>query len=136
VACQAALGQRPGMDIYGTDFPTPDGTCLRDYIHVTDLARAHIAALEHLRRGGGNLTLNCGYGKGYSVREVVDTVKRVSGVDFDVRLAPRRAGDPAAIVATGEKVRTELGWKPAFDNLETIVSHALKWEKRIALEAV
>jgi UDP-glucose 4-epimerase len=131
VACQAALGLRGGLEVYGTDFDTPDGSCLRDYIHVTDLARAHIRALAHLRGGGESLTLNCGYGTGYSVLEVVDTVKRVSRVDFPVTLSGRRAGDPAAIVATGERVRKELGWMPEFDDLELIVRHALDWERHL-----
>jgi UDP-glucose 4-epimerase len=131
VACQAALGQRPYLEVFGTDFPTPDGSCLRDYIHVADLARAHVMALDHLRKGGSSLTLNCGYGRGYSVLEVVETVKRVSGVDFDVRLVGRRPGDPASIVATGERVRQELGWQPELDDLSTIVSHALAWERHL-----
>jgi UDP-glucose 4-epimerase len=133
IAAQAALGTRDGMDIFGTDYATPDGTCIRDYIHVTDLARAHVAALEHLRRGGGNLTLNCGYSRGYSVREVIDVVKRVSGVDFPVRLAARRDGDPAELVARADSIREALGWQPQFDNLETIVAHALAWEKALSL---
>lgn len=128
IAAQAAKGERDGMDIYGTDYDTPDGTCIRDYIHVTDLARAHVAALEHLRRGGANLTLNCGYSRGFSVREVVDVVKRVSGADFDVRVSPRREGDPAALVAKADRIRKELGWEPELDNLDTIVQHALDWE--------
>jgi UDP-glucose 4-epimerase len=132
VACQAALGQRSHLEVFGTDFPTPDGSCLRDYIHVTDLARAHVQALDHLRKGGDNLTLNCGYGLGYSVLDVVDTVKKVSGVNFEVRMAPRRAGDPASIVATGEKVRAALGWTPELDDLPTIVEHALAWERHLA----
>jgi UDP-glucose 4-epimerase len=131
VACQAAIGLRPYMEVYGTDFPTPDGTCLRDYIHVTDLANAHLHAVDHLRGGGDNLTLNCGYGEGYSVKDVVETVKKVSGVDFEVRMAGRRAGDPSAIVATGERVRTELGWEPKHADLEEIVTHALDWEKHL-----
>ncbi len=131
VAAQAATGKRDGIDIYGADYDTPDGTCLRDYIHVSDLAAAHLDALRHLQAGGGNIVLNCGYGRGYSVREVVETVKRVSGVDFPVRLAPRRPGDPAAIVARAERIRTELGWRPGFDDLDTIVSHALSWERTL-----
>jgi UDP-glucose 4-epimerase len=128
VACQAALGKRDGMDIYGTDYPTPDGTCLRDYIQVSDLAEAHRAALDHLRRGGASGVYNCGYGRGYSVREVVDVVKRVSGVDFPVRIADRRPGDPAAIIARSERIRAELGWTPRHDDLDAIVAQALAWE--------
>lgn len=131
VASQAALGQRPYLEVFGTDFPTPDGSCLRDYIHVTDLARAHILALDHLRNGGESVTLNCAYGRGYSVLEVVEAVKRVSGVDFEVRMAPRRAGDPASIVATGEKVREILGWQTHHADLDTIIRHALAWERHL-----
>ncbi|OYW61733.1 MAG: UDP-glucose 4-epimerase GalE [Bosea sp. 12-68-7] len=131
VAGQAALGQRPGLEVFGTDYPTPDGTCIRDYIHVTDLARAHIAALEHLRGGGSNLTLNCGYGRGYSVKEVVEVVKKVSGVDFPVTLSGRRAGDPAALVARADRIRNELGWTPEHDDLEEIVRQALAWEETL-----
>lgn len=132
VACQAALGQRPHLQIFGTDYATPDGSCVRDYIQVSDLAAAHVLALEHLRAGGESLTLNCGYGRGFSVLEVIDVVKRVSGVDFEVRLGPRRAGDPAALIAGAERVRERLGWRPRFDQLETIVDQALRWERGIA----
>ena len=131
VATQTALGLRPQMDVFGTDYPTPDGTCVRDYIHVTDLVAAHSAALAHLRNGGDSLLANCGYGRGYSVLEVIDTVKRISGVDFDVRLAPRRPGDPAAIVAGAERIRATVGWRPQLDDLDTIVRHALDWERRL-----
>jgi UDP-glucose 4-epimerase len=131
VAVQAALGIRDGMEIFGADYPTPDGTCVRDYIHVCDLVSAHIEALDYLRGGGSSATLNCGYGHGYSVREVVDTVKRVSGVDFAVAMRPRRAGDPAAIVADTQAIRRVLSWMPAYDNLETIVRHALAWEQKL-----
>ena len=131
VACEAAVGKRKGMQIFGTDYATPDGTCIRDYIHVTDLIDAHVAALRHLRKGGENLTLNCGYGRGYSVREVVDAVKRVSGVDFPVTLSPRRPGDPAAIVARADRIRAKLGWRPKLDDLATIVTHALAWERKL-----
>ncbi|SFC95343.1 UDP-glucose 4-epimerase [Bosea sp. CRIB-10] len=131
VASQAALGQRAGLDIFGTDYPTPDGTCIRDYIHVTDLARAHLSALDHLRTGGGNLTLNCGYGRGYSVKEVTEVVKQVSGVDFPVRLSPRRPGDPAALVAKADRIRAELGWQPEHDDLTEIVTQALAWEESL-----
>jgi UDP-glucose 4-epimerase len=134
VAVQAALGLRKGMEVFGTDYPTPDGSCLRDYIQVTDLARAHLAALRHLRAGGESLVCNCGYKRGYSVLEVVDTVKRVSGVDFDVKISGRRPGDPAAIVADNFRAREKLGWTPIHDNLEEIVRQALAWEKKLMAE--
>jgi UDP-glucose 4-epimerase len=129
VASQTALGQRPKMDIFGTDYPTPDGTCIRDYIHVTDLIEAHKLLLDHLRAGGESTTLNCAYGQGYSVRQVVDMVKAVSGVDFRVDEGPRRAGDPASITATGEKVRQQLGWVPQHADLHEMVQTALDWER-------
>ncbi|MFS8038144.1 UDP-glucose 4-epimerase GalE [Xanthobacter sp. AM11] len=132
VACQAAAGERPGIEVFGTDYPTPDGTCVRDYIHVSDLASAHVAALQRLRTGGENLTLNCGYGRGYSVKDVLDVVKQVSGVDFPVTLSPRRAGDPACLVARASEIRAQLGWEPQLDDLATIVRHALAWEKALA----
>ena len=131
VAVEAALGLRTKLDVFGDDYPTPDGSCVRDYIHVSDLARAHSDALRHLRGGGESLTLNCGYGHGFSVLEVVDTVKRVSGVDFKVDIAPRRAGDPAQIVADSQRARTALHWQPRFDDLSTIVAHALAWEQAL-----
>jgi len=131
VAAEAALGQRPKLDVFGTDYPTPDGTCIRDYIHVSDLTRAHSDALRHLRAGGPSLTLNCGYGHGFSVLEVIETVKRVSGIDFKVEYAPRREGDPARIVAGSEQVRATLGWQPRFDELSIIVGHALDWERKL-----
>jgi UDP-glucose 4-epimerase len=130
VACECAVGKRPGMQIFGTDYPTPDGTCIRDYIHVTDLAAAHLDALSHMRRGGESLVLNCGYGRGYSVRQVIDAVQRVSGTKFQVSLAPRRPGDPAEIVARADRIRSALGWQPKYDNLELIVRHALAWERK------
>lgn len=131
VACQTALGQRQKMDIFGTDYETPDGTCVRDYIHVTDLIAAHALLLNHLRKGGESTTLNCAYGQGYSVREVVETVRKVSGVNFRADEGPRRAGDPASITATGQKVRALLGWKPQHDDLNEIVETAYAWERHL-----
>jgi UDP-glucose 4-epimerase len=131
VACETALGKRPHMDVFGTDYPTPDGTCVRDYIHVKDLARAHVAALRHLCAGGASAVFNCGYSKGYSVLQVIDAVKRVSGVDFEVRLSARRAGDPASIVAGSERIRADLGWVPEHDDLDRIVAQALDWERKL-----
>ena len=133
VACQTALGQREKMDIFGTDYETPDGTCIRDYIHVTDLIAAHALMLGHLRRGGESTTINCAYGQGYSVRQVVDTVRQVSGVNFRADEGPRRPGDPASITATGEKVRSLLGWVPQHDNLDEIVQHAYEWERYLQM---
>ncbi len=130
VACETATGKRKSMQVFGTDYPTADGTCIRDYIHVSDLVSAHMDALNHLRNGGDNQILNCGYGTGYSVLEVIETVKKVSGIDFPVELAPARAGDPAAIVASAGKIRNTLGWQPKYDDLETIVRHALAWERK------
>lgn len=132
VAAETALGKRSGMQVYGTDYETPDGTCLRDYIHVSDLAKAHLDALTYLKAGGNSAVLNCGYGRGYSVLEVIDTVKRVSGVDFPVQVSGRRPGDPAAIVARATRIRSELGWTPKLDDLPTIVEHALAWERRLS----
>jgi UDP-glucose 4-epimerase len=131
VASQAALGQRPRLEVYGTDYDTPDGTCIRDYIHVTDLVRAHMAALSYLRAGGESQRLNCGYGRGSSVLEVIDSVKNISGVDFPVSRAARRPGDPAALVAGADKIRDTLGWAPEYDDLNGIVSDALAWEDRL-----
>ena len=131
VAAQAALGKRAKLQVFGTDYPTPDGSCVRDYIQVTDLARAHLDALRHLRAGGASLVANCGYARGYSVLEVIEAVKRVSGVDFAVEIAERRAGDPAAIVAGNARICKELGWTPRHDNLDEIVRQALAWEKRL-----
>ena len=131
VAVETALGVRPRIEVYGTDYPTPDGTCIRNYIHVTDLIRAHIDALRYLRADGASVTLNCGYGHGFSVLEVIETVKKVSGVDFSVQLGPRRPGDPARIVAACERARSLLGWQPQLDDLATIVGHALAWERKL-----
>jgi UDP-glucose 4-epimerase len=132
VAVETALALRPAIEVFGTDYETPDGTCIRDYIHVSDLVRAHADALRHLRNGGASVILNCGYGRGFSVLDVIDTVKRVSGVDFKVTISGRRPGDPAAIVADSGRIRLLLGWTPQFDDLEIIVDHALKWEHRRA----
>jgi UDP-glucose 4-epimerase len=131
VAVEAVLGLRAKLDVFGNDYPTPDGTCIRDYIHVSDLARAHADALAYLRSGAPSLTLNCGYGHGFSVLDVIEAVRRVSGVDFKVDIAPRRAGDPARIVADSEQARKKLGWRPRFDDLSTIVAHALAWEREL-----
>ena len=130
VACEAACGRRDGLSIFGDDYPTPDGTCIRDYIHVEDLARAHAGALAHLAGGGESAALNCGYGRGSSVREVVACVKKVSGVDFPVRIAPRRAGDPPELVADNARIRA-LGWKPRHDDLEVICRSAYQWERSL-----
>jgi UDP-glucose 4-epimerase len=131
VAAQTALGARPRIEVFGTDYPTKDGSCIRDYIQVSDLADAHVVALKHLRGGGESLVLNCGYGQGYSVLDVIDVVKKVSGVDFPVVISPRRSGDPAAIVARADRIRAELGWQPRHDNLQEIVSQALTWERAL-----
>jgi UDP-glucose 4-epimerase len=131
VAVETALGIRPKMQVFGTDYPTPDGTCIRDYIHVADLIRAHSDALRYLRHGGAPTTLNCGYGHGFSVLEVIDTVKQVSGADFRVELALPRPGDPARIVAASDRARAALGWQPQVDDLPTIVAHALAWERKL-----
>ena len=132
VAVEAAVGQRSALDVFGTDYPTPDGTCIRDYIHVGDLVLAHCAALQALRSGAPSLTLNCGYGHGFSVHDVIDAVKRVSGVDFPVRIALRRAGDAAMVVADTTQIRKALAWQPRFDDLATIVRDALAWERKLA----
>jgi UDP-glucose 4-epimerase len=131
VAVETALGMRPRIEVFGTDYPTPDGTCIRDYIHVSDLVAAHSDALRYLRGGGASATMNCGYGRGFSVLEVLDTVKKVSGVDFPVTMSPRRPGDPARIVASSDRARAVLGWQPRLDDLSTIVTHALAWERRL-----
>jgi UDP-glucose 4-epimerase len=130
-AIDAVLGAEP-LSIFGDDYPTPDGTCLRDYIHVTDLVAAHSAALAYLREGGESRTFNCGYGRGYSVFEVVETVKRVTGSDFPVEITGRRPGDASAVVAGNRRILSELGWRPQLDNLDTIVSHAFSWEQQLA----
>ena len=132
VACEHAVGKRPGLAIFGTDYDTPDGTGIRDYIHVEDLAAAHLRALDHLRTGGESLTLNCGYGHGYSVREVIETVRRVSGATLQVTEQPRRAGDPPMLIARADRLRQRLGWAPRHDDLEFIVRTALAWERQLA----
>jgi UDP-glucose 4-epimerase len=129
VAAETALGLRPKLQIFGVDYPTPDGSCIRDYIHVSDLARAHSDALRYLRSGAPSLTANCGYGHGFSVFDVVKTVKDVSGADFQVEIAPPRDGDAAQIIADCARARAVLGWQPRFDDLATIVAHALAWER-------
>lgn len=132
VASETALGKREKLTVFGNDYATPDGTCVRDYIHVSDLAAAHLLALKRLRAGGGSLIANCGYNHGYSVLEVLDAVKRVSGVDFAIEMSGRRPGDAAAVVANSERARAEFGWKPQHDNLDEIVGHALAWESALA----
>lgn len=131
VACQTALGQRHAMDVFGTDYDTPDGTCLRDYIHVSDLISAHMDALAHLNRGGESGIFNCGYGKGYSVLEVIKAVEKAFGGPVNHKLVPRRPGDPAAIVAGADRVRDILGWKPKHADLDFIVASALAWERHL-----
>ncbi len=131
VACEVAVGKRTHVSIFGTDYPTADGTGVRDYIHVQDLATAHLDALAYLRGGGASTTLNVGYGHGYSVREVIDSVQRVTGKRLTVKEEPRRAGDPAALVARAERIRSELGWQPRLDDLDTIVRTAYAWEQRL-----
>jgi UDP-glucose 4-epimerase len=130
LATRAAAGKRPFLSVFGTDYPTPDGTCIRDYIHVEDLAEAHILALEYLLQGGSSAVFNCGYGRGYSVLEVVRTAKEVTGVDFPVKYEGRRPGDPPALIADARKIRRELKWEPRYDDLKTIISSAWEWEKK------
>jgi UDP-glucose 4-epimerase len=130
VACEVAVGKRASISIFGTDYPTPDGTGVRDYIHVEDLADAHLKALGHLRQGGESVTLNCGYGRGYSVREVIAMVERVAGRTVPIREEPRRQGDPPMLIARAERIRSALGWQPRYDSLETIVRTSLNWERQ------
>ncbi len=132
VACETALGRRSQVEVFGTDYPTPDGTCIRDYIHVTDVAHAHLAALRNLRSGGASEVYNCGYSKGYSVLQVIAAVKRVSGRDFHVRLSERRPGDPPVLIADASKIRARLGWRPRHDDLDNMVAQALAWESGLA----
>jgi UDP-glucose 4-epimerase len=131
VSLRTALGLREQLNIFGTDYDTPDGTCIRDYIHVDDLVEAHLLALAYLAAGNRCRTFNCGYGHGYSVREVVNKVKQVTGVDFRVNETARRAGDPPSLVADSSRIRNELGWKPAYDDLDYIIKTAWEWEKKL-----
>lgn len=130
VACEAAMGKREKLHIFGTDYDTPDGTGVRDYIHVSDLAAAHVDALNYLKAGGESTTLNCGYGRGLSVREIITTVERLHGSPLSVEESPRRAGDPPSLIAVAERIRRVLSWEPKFDNIETIVRTSLEWEKQ------
>ncbi|MDD2365748.1 MAG: UDP-glucose 4-epimerase GalE [Desulfuromonadaceae bacterium] len=132
VACQAALGMRESISVYGTDYPTPDGTGIRDYIHIEDLASAHISALEYLEKGGESTAMNVGYGEGSSVLEVLEVVRKVSGVTLDIIEAERRPGDPASLIAKADKIRKLTGWQPKFNNLETIIADAWRWESKLA----
>ena len=134
VACEAAVGTRPQIAVYGTDYPTPDGTGLRDYIHVEDLATAHLDALTYLRNGGDSTTLNCGYGHGYSVREVLAAVEKANEAPLNIVDEPRRAGDPPELIAVANRVREVLGWTPQYDDLDTIVRTSLAWERKIAAQ--
>jgi len=131
VACEAVVGKRPHVSIYGTDYDTPDGTGVRDYVHVDDLARAHVNALDYLRRGGRTAICNCGYGHGYSVREVLDSVQRVAAKPLVVKQEPRREGDPPTLVASADRIRSLLGWTPALDQLDVIVESSLRWEQKL-----
>ncbi len=134
IAVEAATGQRAKVDVFGTDYPTRDGSCIRDFIHVSDLAQAHRAALSYLRGGGSSITLNCGYGRGYSVLETLEAVRRVSSSNFAVQYAPRRPGDIMTMVADTSRFRATLDWKPRYDDLDTIAAHALIWEEKLLRE--
>ena len=134
IAVEAATGQRAKIDVFGMDYPTPDGSCIRDFIHVSDLAEAHRAALSSLRSGGASATLNCGYGRGYSVLETIEAVRRISGRNFAIQYAPRRAGDIMTMVADVGRIRATLDWTPQYDDLETIALHALAWEEKLLQE--
>ena len=136
VAVQTALGLRDSIKVFGTDYPTPDGTCVRDFIHVSDLVAAHADALGYLRSGGASATMNCGYGRGFSVLEVIEAVRMVSGAKVTIEKAPRRVGDPVLIVAASDRLRNVLRWQPQFDDLTTMVAHALAWEINLPYEAV
>jgi UDP-glucose 4-epimerase len=134
VACEAAVGKRTHVSVFGTDYPTPDGTGVRDYIHVEDLAVAHVRALDYLRAGGASTVLNCGYGHGFSVRDVLASVERVSRRKLVIKEEPRRAGDPPSLVARADRVRSVLGWQPRLDDLDTIVRTSLAWEEKLLRE--
>src|SRR5260370_33654731 len=134
IAVEAAPGQRAKIEVFGTDYPTPDGSCIRDFIHVSDLAQAHRAALAYLRGGGASTTLNCGYGRGYSVFETIEAVRRVSLRNFAVQFAPRRPGDVVTMVADTSRIRSVLDWSPQYDDLDTIATHALAFEEKLAQE--
>jgi UDP-glucose 4-epimerase len=134
VACEAMVGKRPHVSVFGSDYPTPDGTGVRDYLHVEDLAAAHLNALDYLRANGKSVTLNVGYGHGYSVREVLKMVEAVGGRPLVVREEGRRPGDPAYLVAKADRIRSELGWRPRYDDLAQIVSHSLAWERKLLRE--
>jgi len=136
VAVETALRLRPKLDVFGTDYPMSDGSCIRDYIHVSDLVAAHCDALAYLRAGGASATLNCGYGRGFSVLEVIDTVKRVSVVDFKVEFTVRGPGDPAHVVAACDRIRSTLKWQPRLNDLDTIVGHALAWERKLSKRTI
>lgn len=130
VACETATGKRGHIELFGTDYPTNDGTCVRDYIHVSDLADAHVKALEYLVKGGKSEILNCGYGHGFSVKEVLERVKAITGVNITIKESCRRPGDPAALTAKVDRIHNAIGWKPKFDNLDIIIQSAFDWEKR------
>jgi UDP-glucose 4-epimerase len=134
VACEALVGKRSHVSIFGTDYATPDGTGVRDYIHVDDIARAHLDALDYLRRGGSSASFNCGYSHGYSVRQVLASVQRVGGRPLTIREEPRRAGDPPVLVAQAQRIRTQLGWSPQLDDLDSIVDSSLRWEHKLQRE--
>src|SRR6202453_1594948 len=134
IAVEAATEQRARIEVFGTDYPAPDGSCIRDFIHVSDLAQAHRAALSYLRDGGASMTLNCGYGRGYSVLETIEAVRRGSGRNFAVQYAPRRPGDIMTMIADSSRIRGTLDWTPQYDNLETIAAHALAWEEKLFRE--
>lgn len=131
LATQTAVGLRPKFEIFGTDYDTPDGSCIRDFIHVADLAVAHVSALDYLADNGTSVTLNCGYGRGYSVLEIIDALKRICGRDFPVSVAPRRPGDIDAIIAATDRIRRTLAWSPQYDDVDTILRHALAWERHL-----